>query len=59
MDMQSFLIRLFIGLGIIWLVDIALAKFGTNPDAKKAIEIIVLIVAIIFILFGGYIINVR
>lgn len=50
--MEKFLTRLVIGVLIIWLVDTVLAKMNIRPDAKNIIEIIVLIVAVVFILFG-------
>lgn len=51
--MPEFLIRLLIGIGVIWIVELLLGEFGIKEPARKIIFIIVLIVSIIFILTGS------
>jgi len=51
--MQSFLIRLLITIGIIWLAQKLLEAFHIQADASRIIFIVVIVVAIIWLVFGG------
>ncbi len=48
------LTRMLIGCLSVWLVDQILAKFSVGEPAARIIQIVVLILAVIFILFGWY-----
>lgn len=50
--MEAFLIRLLIGIGVIWLTEFVMTTIGIKEPARKLITMVVVIVAILFIAFG-------
>lgn len=53
--MQSFLIRLLIAIGVIWLTEKLLGVFGTTEPARRVIFVIVLIIMMLFLVFGSFV----
>lgn len=48
------LTRMLISCLSVWLVDQILVKFSVGEPAAKIIQIVVIILAVLFILFGWY-----
>lgn len=53
MDLNTFLIKLLITIGVIWLVQVILGDLPVGQPASKIIFWIVLIVMIFWLLVGG------
>ena len=57
MDLQPFLIRLLIGVLIIWLIEYILGVVSIDAQVKRIITAIVVIVMVLYIIFGSIIIH--
>lgn len=57
--MESFLIRLLIIIGIIWLTQTILATFQINAQASKIIFVIVVLLAVFWLLTGATTLSLR
>lgn len=53
MTIEGFGLRLFIGIGIMYLVQLTLSALGIKEPANRAIFIVALLVILIFIFIGG------
>lgn len=52
--MQSFLIRLLIVIGVIWLAEKLLNIFNTPEPARKVMFVIVVILMVLFLVIGNF-----
>lgn len=50
--MPSFLVRLLIGVLVIWLVQVILGALGVKEPANRILFLVTIIVAVLWILFG-------
>ncbi|HEX5704871.1 MAG TPA: hypothetical protein VFX97_16860 [Pyrinomonadaceae bacterium] len=50
--MPDYLVRLLTGCLAVWLVDQVLVKFGVGEPAARVIQILVIILAVLYIVFG-------
>lgn len=51
--MDAFALRLFIGIGLIWLVQTVLTALNVKEPAHNIIFFITIGICVVFILFGG------
>ena len=51
--MPEFAIRLLVGVLLIFLFDRILAIIAINPQAKQILEVVLIIVVVLYVLFGG------
>lgn len=52
--MDPFLVRLLIGVLAYFLIDLLIKRLITKPDAQNAFEIILLIAAVLYVIFGSF-----
>jgi hypothetical protein len=55
MNVLDVLVRVVLGCFILWLVNQIVGTLGLPPEQAKAMSIVVLILVILFIVFGGFI----
>jgi uncharacterized membrane protein len=57
--MENLLIRLLICIGIIWLTQTLLGAFGIKEPANRIIFVIVIILAVLWLVFGYTVLPIR